>query len=522
MLNEKQNQRRERRATKRMAKQQRRDEKRTRRLQRRQRLQWKLTRSYMMVTVTAVIVIELGGGWLIWYLGFREAPSPEHTASLARRVALLISAPLQQTPRSPEVARVLHKLAEKRMTAIVVGDKMSVLACAPENAARLGFPLSTQMMLPPAVPALIEAASRGETDPAHLSRKDADGSSLAVVAIPATNAQRQAQSFLYVKSATPVHLRDFTSAIVATVLLSGAIVGIFAAVVGTGFGYLTARRLTARLKAISSAADAWSRGEFSAFAPDSGEDELGELAQRLNRMAGELQQLVALRQNLATAEERNRLARELHDTVKQQVFATTMQVGAARVLVERDPALAQARLTEAERLAHEAQRELTAILEQLRPGSYSRPHNTNNSFEDVLCRCVADWSRQNNIVVNAQWEPLPTLAQSSQQALLRVVQEALSNIARHSGANEVLIRTTTLSGHVAALTIGDNGQGFDVSTTSGGMGLTSMRERVEALPNGFFRVQSIVGKGTRVEVRCSSRFEIADAAQLANGVQTHL
>jgi signal transduction histidine kinase len=118
-------------------------------------------------------------------------------------------------------------------------------------------------------------------------------------------------------------------------------------------------------------------------------------------MASELQQLVALRQNLATAEERNRLARELHDTVKQQVFATTMQVGAARVLVDRDPALAQARLTEAERLAHGAQRELTAILEQLRPGSYSRPHSSANSFEVALQSYVSDWSRQNDIVVHA-------------------------------------------------------------------------------------------------------------------------
>jgi NarL family two-component system sensor histidine kinase LiaS len=220
-------------------------------------------------------------------------------------------------------------------------------------------------------------------------------------------------------------------------------------------------------------------------------------------MASELQQLVALRQNLATAEERNRLARELHDTVKQQVFATTMQVGAARVLVDRDPALAQARLTEAERLAHGAQRELTAILEQLRPGSYSRPHSSANSFEVALQSYVSDWSRQNDIVVHAHWEPLPTLPQTTRQALLRVVQEALSNIARHSGASEVHIQTATVDEQTYTLTLSDNGTGFDASATSGGMGLTNMRERIEALPNGHFHIQSAPGKGTCVQVRFS-------------------
>lgn len=517
MWNEKRIQRRERRAAKRVVKQQRRAEKRARRLQRRQRLQWKLTRSYMLITVTSVIVIELGGGWLIWYLGFREAPSPERVASLAQQTASQIAMPLQQTPRSPEVARALHTLSEKRMTAIVIDRKMSVLACAPENAARVGFPLTTQMTLPTALPSLTTQAWQGGINATRLSNTDADGSSLAVV--PIINSQQQVQSVLYVRSAAPVQLKDFTNAIIATVLVSGIIVGLFAAVVGTGFGFLTARRLTHRLKAISNAADAWSRGEFSAFAPDKGEDELGELARRLNLMAGELQQLVALRQNLATAEERNRLARELHDTVKQQVFATTMQVSAARVLVERDPALAQTRLSEAERLAHEAQRELTVILEQLRPGSYSRPHNSDNSFEDVLHLYVVNWSRQNDIVVKSQWEPLPSLSQAVQQALLRVVQEALSNVARHSGATEVLMQTATIDGHTAALTIADNGCAFDTKRASAGMGLTNMRERVEALANGHFHIQSAPGKGTRLEIRCSAQSGEEGANQPANGVQ---
>lgn len=72
-------------------------------------------------------------------------------------------------------------------------------------------------------------------------------------------------------------------------------------------------------------------------------------------MARGLSDLIALRQDVATLEERNRLARDLHDTVKQQVFAVAMQVGAARALLARSPEAAADRLAEAERMAHAAQ-----------------------------------------------------------------------------------------------------------------------------------------------------------------------
>ena len=72
-------------------------------------------------------------------------------------------------------------------------------------------------------------------------------------------------------------------------------------------------------------------------------------------------------QDLAVAEERNRLARELHDSVKQQVFATIMQLGAARVLLERDPDAARVHLLEAEQLAQQSGAELSLLIHELRP-----------------------------------------------------------------------------------------------------------------------------------------------------------
>jgi signal transduction histidine kinase len=109
--------------------------------------------------------------------------------------------------------------------------------------------------------------------------------------------------------------------------------------------------------------------------------------------------------------------------------------------------------------------------------------------------------------------------------LLRVVQEALSNIARHSGATEISIQTTTLNLHTAGLIIIDNGRGFDPETPAVGMGLTNMRERVAALADGHFHIQSAPGKGTCIEIQCSTRLETsetADGTQPTNGVLPRL
>src|SRR5205085_12208476 len=126
------------------------------------------------------------------------------------------------------------------------------------------------------------------------------------------------------------------------------IVTVIAAIAGLVFGYLTARAITRRLKGLSVAVDEWGGGNFSALANDASEDELGQVSRQLNRMAEQLQNLLSARQKLATLEERNRLARDLHDSVKQQLFAISMQIGATKVLLKRDVNAAEARLNETE------------------------------------------------------------------------------------------------------------------------------------------------------------------------------
>jgi signal transduction histidine kinase len=157
------------------------------------------------------------------------------------------------------------------------------------------------------------------------------------------------------------------------------------------FGAFITRRLVRRLQPMIEATGAWARGDFEAVARVSGEDELAALAEHLNKMAGELSTLVALRQELAASEERNRLARDLHDTVKQRLFATTMQLGAARTLLPRHPEKAEAHLVQASELVGGSQRDLMAILRQLRPSAQRE------SWTERLSREVEAWSTRTGI-----------------------------------------------------------------------------------------------------------------------------
>lgn len=281
--------------------------------------------------------------------------------------------------------------------------------------------------------------------------------------------------------------------IVATVI----IVTTLAALAGMVFGYLTARGLTHRLKGLSAAADKWGHGDFSALTHDTSQDELGQVSRQLNRMAEQLQNLLSARQKLATLEERNRLARDLHDSVKQQIFAVGMQLGATKILLKRDIAAAEVRLDETEQLVHQAQQELTSLIRELRPVALE-----GKGLVTALRELATQWTQQTDIVANLRVEGTQTtLPLTLEEALFRVAQEALANVARHSKATLVQMLMTTTDDTVI-LSVVDNGQGFDTTRQEHlGVGLLSMQERMKAL-GGDVQLESAPGKGTCIVARC--------------------
>jgi two-component system, NarL family, sensor histidine kinase LiaS len=358
------------------------------------------------------------------------------------------------------------------------------------------------------------------------SKIDSETDGTVVGIAPIVGQDKNLVGALVVKTAQPDLFRlvsGFLSFVTVTVIF----ITIIAAIAGSVFGYLAARGITRRLKRLSDVADRWGYGDFTAQAQDTSEDELGQVARQLNRMAEQLQNLLEARQKLATLEERNRLARDLHDSVKQQIFAVSMQIGATKVLLKRDVDAAEVRLNDAEKLVHQAQQELTSLIRELRPVALE-----GKGLAAALRELATEWAQQTNIVANVRVEgahghpqgahghpqgvPLQysrvegsqetvrvqTLPQNVEEALFRVAQEALANVSRHSKATLVQM-ILTISDEMVTLTIVDNGQGFDMTHKGHlGVGLLSMQERMKAL-GGDVQVESTPGRGTRIVAFCN-------------------
>lgn len=213
-------------------------------------------------------------------------------------------------------------------------------------------------------------------------------------------------------------------------------------------------------------------------------------SQRNQRLVDELQETQQKLQELAVVDERNRLARDLHDSVKQQVFAISMQLSAARTtLSESDKAYPP--VAEAERLAQQASAELTTLINALRP-----PELESKSLADAIREHAEVWSCQNNIESETHIDSTVSVNQQTEQALFRVLQEALANVARHSRANKATVTLKSENGNVV-LTIQDNGIGYDAERIIRGIGLDSMRERLTGV-NGELEISSLKSQGTRV------------------------
>jgi NarL family two-component system sensor histidine kinase LiaS len=273
---------------------------------------------------------------------------------------------------------------------------------------------------------------------------------------------------------------------------SGLYFILLASAVGTVTGLLITRNVTRRLHRITQAAEAWSSGAFAVEVRDRTPDEIGQLGQDLNSMAEQLNTLLATREVLAAIEERNRLARDLHDSIKQNVFATALLVGAARTHLPSDALPAQTYLAEAEALAEQTRQELTTLIRELRPARLA-----DKGLAVVLRDYADDWSRRMGIAVAMHVHGERMIALDAEEALFRVTQEALANIAQHSRAAQVTIHLAW-DGAEVRLTIVDNGTGFDVAHANGcGVGLASMRERVVA-HNGFLDIASAPG-ATKIE-----------------------
>ncbi|MFE1439814.1 GAF domain-containing sensor histidine kinase [Streptomyces sp. NPDC058739] len=199
---------------------------------------------------------------------------------------------------------------------------------------------------------------------------------------------------------------------------------------------------------------------------------------------------------LTIAEERSRIAHELHDAVSQKLFSLRLTAQAAATLVDRDPARAKGELQQVAALAAEATDELRAAVVELRPAALD---------EDGLVATLRNQAkvldRAHHARVTFAGHGVRALPAAQEEALLRVAQEALHNALRHSGAEHVGI-TLDRRGGGAVLRVTDDGSGFDPRTVRRAgrhLGLVSMRDRASGVGGGL-SVESAPGKGTTVEM----------------------
>lgn len=198
----------------------------------------------------------------------------------------------------------------------------------------------------------------------------------------------------------------------------------------------------------------------------------------------------------AAQEERNRLARDLHDSIKQQLFTIHLGVAAARERWERDPPGARARLDDIARSAKEALAEMRALLQQLAPHAVASA----GLIEALREQCEALGYRTGAKVDFEIGEPLPEdrLPAQAQESLFRIAQEALSNVARHARAEHVRVALGR-QGDTVALEIEDDGRGFEPGQEARGLGLRNMEERTAEL-GGNCRLRSQPDAGTALTV----------------------
>ncbi len=197
---------------------------------------------------------------------------------------------------------------------------------------------------------------------------------------------------------------------------------------------------------------------------------------------------------LAAVNERQRLARELHDSISQALYGISLGTHVALATYDRDPGKMKEALEYILSLADAGLTEMRALIFELHPESLEK-----EGLVAALTRYAAALQARRGIQVKTDLGDEPDLTIDYKEALYRISQEALQNASRHANPTTIIISLNT-HGEMTRLSISDNGKGFDPSQTfSGHLGLQSMRERVQQL-HGALEIHSAPGSGTAIQV----------------------
>jgi signal transduction histidine kinase len=264
--------------------------------------------------------------------------------------------------------------------------------------------------------------------------------------------------------------------------------------VGVLFGLLTTRGPVRRLRRLAAATLEVAQGQLDQRVRTGGPGEVGQLEANFNTMAERLERAVDEQHRLvddrARTEERARIARELHDSISQDLFSIGLIAGGLQKALPLDSPL-QAEVKAMRTTIDGTMNEMRAMLLELRPAALDE-----RGLVPALTDLCAAYAERLGVAVELDLEPME-VPPPADHALLRIAQEGLANAVRHADARRITLRLFR-RGDRAELVVSDDGRGFDEETASmHGLGLRVMRERAREL-GGAVSVSSRLGRGTEL------------------------
>jgi signal transduction histidine kinase len=218
------------------------------------------------------------------------------------------------------------------------------------------------------------------------------------------------------------------------------------------------------------------------------------LAQEVQEANQKIKSYSAQMEQLVVARERNRLARDLHDSVTQTVFSMSLTTQSASLLLERDPGKVEGQLDRLSQLARNALSEMQMLISELNPEKIGKGGLVTN-----LKSYLTSGQFPENITVDLEVHGEQALGFTEEQSLFHIIQEALHNIVKHSQASGAQVRIHM--NEPPWIEVEDNGRGFDIqqAQSSGRVGLHSMRERAEEI-GWNFHIRTTPGAGTCIRI----------------------
>lgn len=288
----------------------------------------------------------------------------------------------------------------------------------------------------------------------------------------------------------------------------------FAAVfvlIGLGAGYFAAQRLQRELDALQLALRQMARGRFAERLKIGENHPLAELFGDFNQMAGTVEERIRFLQEQANEsltdrseateqavlEERRRLARDLHDSVSQQLFALHMSASALpKIWRNGDGETIEPMLQQLIGMSHHAQKQLRGLIAQLRPLELE-----GRRLREALEHWFPDYCRHNGLQGQLDLQlPDDSLPEALEHQCFLIVQEGMANVVKHASASRVRLSLLD-QGDLLMLAIVDDGKGFrSEEVGAGSYGLLTMRERALKL-GGELDIRSKAGAGTEIHVR---------------------